>query len=67
MNHFCIDRHGAGTVNHLFLDWSVRRVGVKELWTLKWHRQFNINGPWTRAGGALPGDWPQWMRPFKDY
>lgn len=62
----CINRH-AGGINVLFLDWSVRKVGLKELWTLKWHRQCNTSGPWTKAGGALPADWPQWMRNFKDY
>ena len=63
---FCINRH-TGFVNGLFMDWSVRKVGLKELWTLKWHRQFDTNGPWTRAGGVQPNDWPQWMRNFRDY
>jgi prepilin-type N-terminal cleavage/methylation domain-containing protein/prepilin-type processing-associated H-X9-DG protein len=62
----CINRHD-GYVNGLFFDWSVRKVGLKELWTLKWHRQYNTRGPWTKAGGARPEDWPQWMRRFKDY
>jgi len=62
----CIDRHDGG-VNTLFLDWSVRKVGLKELWTLKWNREFQINGPWTKAGDAEPQDWPQWMQNFKDY
>ena len=62
----CINRHN-GYVNGLFFDWSVRRVGLKELWTLKWHRKFNVAGPWTKAGGARPEDWPEWMRGFKDY
>jgi prepilin-type N-terminal cleavage/methylation domain-containing protein/prepilin-type processing-associated H-X9-DG protein len=62
----CINRHD-GYVNALFFDWSVRKVGLKELWTLKWHRQFNTAGRWTRAGGVQPGDWPEWMRNFKDY
>jgi prepilin-type processing-associated H-X9-DG protein len=66
MNHFCIDRHNGG-INMLFMDWSVRRVGLKGLWTLKWHREFNIAGPWTQAGGALPENWPDWMQGFKDY
>jgi len=66
MMHFCINRHN-GFINHLFLDWTVRRVGLKELWKMKWHRQFNTNGPWTTAGGCSPTDWPDWMRPFKDY
>jgi prepilin-type N-terminal cleavage/methylation domain-containing protein/prepilin-type processing-associated H-X9-DG protein len=66
MMHFCINRHQE-SINMLFMDWSVRRVGLKELWMLKWHRQFNTNGPWTRAGGVQTDDWPEWMRTFKDY
>jgi prepilin-type N-terminal cleavage/methylation domain-containing protein len=66
MKHFCINRHD-GFVNHLFLDWSARQVGLKELWTLKWHRTFEVNGPWTKAGGCRPSDWPEWMRQFKEY
>jgi prepilin-type N-terminal cleavage/methylation domain-containing protein len=26
----------------LFMDGSVRRIGLKELWTLKWHREYDI-------------------------
>lgn len=63
---FCINRHDAA-VNVLFMDWTTRKVGLKELWTLKWHRHFDIAGPWTRGGMARPEDWPEWMRSFKDY
>ncbi|MGE5296937.1 MAG: type II secretion system protein [Solirubrobacterales bacterium] len=66
MKDFCINRHDAA-VNGLFLDWSVRRVGLKELWTLKWHPSCNVEGPWTKAGGVKPEDWPQWMKGFKEY
>ena len=66
MVHFCLNRHD-GYVNSLFLDWSVRKIGLKELWTLKWTRDYDTAGPWTRAGGVLPEDWPEWMRRFKDY
>ncbi len=66
MHHFCIDRHN-GCINGVFLDWSVRTVGLKQLWKLKWHRQFNTNGMWTTAGGVRPEEWPEWMRNFKDY
>ena len=62
----CMNRHH-GFITGVFMDWSSRPVGVKELWTLKWHRQFDTAGPWTRAGGILPQDWPEWMRTFKDY
>ncbi len=66
INHFCIDRHN-GAVNMLFMDWSARKIGLKELWKFKWHREFDTAGPWTKAGGVQPLDWPQWMRNFKDY
>jgi prepilin-type N-terminal cleavage/methylation domain-containing protein len=63
---FCVNRHDAAT-NVLFMDWTVRKVGLKELWTLKWHRNFDTAGPWTTAGAVQPDDWPQWMRSLKDY
>jgi prepilin-type N-terminal cleavage/methylation domain-containing protein/prepilin-type processing-associated H-X9-DG protein len=62
----CISRHDGG-VNCLFLDWSVRKVGLKELWTPKWWRDWNTAGPWTKRGGVKPEDWSPWMRRFKDY
>ena len=65
-DYTCINRHDGGT-NSLFLDWSVRKVGLKELWTLKWNRGYNTAGPWTKAGGARPEDWPAWMCGFRDY
>jgi prepilin-type processing-associated H-X9-DG protein len=66
ISSFCINRHDGG-INVLFMDWSVRKVGLKELWTLKWHREFNTKNKWTKAGGVCPTDWPEWMRKFKDY
>jgi len=66
MNRVCINRHN-GAVNGAFMDWSARKIGLKELWTLKWHRNYNTSGPWTKAGGVKPTDWPEWMRKFKDY
>jgi prepilin-type N-terminal cleavage/methylation domain-containing protein/prepilin-type processing-associated H-X9-DG protein len=65
-NFFCINRHD-GYVNGVFLDWSVRRIGLKGLWTLKWFKDFDTNGRWTKAGGVTPEQWPKWMRRFKDY
>ncbi len=66
MKRFCMNRHD-GYINGIFLDFSVRKVGLKQLWTFKWHRSFNINGTWTIAGGVQPSDWPEWMRSFRDY
>ena len=62
----CINRHN-GNTNGLFLDWSVRKVGLKELWTLKWNLQFDTANKWTKAGGMKPEDWPEWMGGFRDY
>ncbi len=66
IRRFCMNRH-SGFMNGLFLDWSTRKVGLKELWILKWHRKWNTANTWTTAGYAKPEDWPQWMRSFKDY
>jgi len=57
----CIDRHN-GSINVLFLDFSVRPVDLKELWLLRWHKRW-FEESFARA---LPV-WPQWMRQFKDY
>ena len=66
MKRFCMNRHD-GFVNGLFLDLSIRKVGLKELWTLQWHKTFDIANVWTKAGGVQAENWPEWMRGFKDY
>ena len=66
MGDFCVNRHG-GFLDGLFLDFSIRKIGIKELWKLKWHRTFNTDDRWTIAGGVNPDDWPEWMQGFKDY
>ncbi len=57
MKRFCIDRHG-GYINGTFLDFSVRKIGLKELWRLKWNREFHTD---------TTQNWPDWMRKFRDY
>jgi hypothetical protein len=66
MVRYCINRH-EGFVNSTFLDFSARKVGLKELWKLKWHRRYDTCGPYTKCGGVTPDDWPPWLRDFKDY
>ena len=70
IKYFCINRHDAA-INGLFLDFSVCKIGLKELWTLRWMPHYDAqmlaHSPWTKAGGAQPEDWPEWMRNFKDY
>ena len=62
MKRFCINRHN-GFSNVLFLDFAVKKVGLKQLWRLKWHRRFDIY--------ADPPDWPNvgtgWTAKFRDY
>lgn len=65
-NYLCMDRHRGG-IGVVFMDTSVRQVGPKELYTLKWHPEFDTAGPWTKAGGVEPKDWPRWMRKYTDY
>ena len=66
LSHACIDRHQGG-INGLFCGMTVRKVGLKELWTLRWHPEWDTANRWTKAGGVQPEDWPAWMRGFKDY
>jgi prepilin-type processing-associated H-X9-DG protein len=40
--HFAIRRHGKG-LNVLMFDGSVRNVRVRQLWTLPWHRDYNVD------------------------
>lgn len=45
MVRVCMNRH-SGFVNSVFLDSSARKVPLKCLWKLKWHRQFDVDhGP----------------------
>lgn len=42
MSVFAVPRHrGSRPVNVSFIDSSVRSVGLKEMWTLKWHREYD--------------------------
>jgi prepilin-type N-terminal cleavage/methylation domain-containing protein len=66
MARCCINRH-RGFDCAVFADGSTRKVGLKELWILKWHRTFNTAGPWTTAGHVSADRWPNWIRPFSDY
>jgi len=66
MRRVCLDRHD-GFNNCLFLDFSVRKIGLKELWTLRWHKNYNEAGSYTTRGFVTPDMWPEWMQVYKDY
>jgi len=53
MEFFAIARHGKG-VNILFFDSSVRNARAKDLWSLPWNRQYDINA-------ATNITFPGWM------
>lgn len=63
MAYAVLDRHN-GAINMVMLDASVRKVPLKELWTLKWYPAWDTQGPWTVAGGVTRADWPGWMQKF---
>jgi len=59
MRMFCFDRHRSG-INGVFLDASARKIGLKELWRLKWHREYDLSNNWTQADAP----WPNWLQPY---
>ncbi len=56
---FCIDRHDL-TVNLVFLDFTVRKVGLKQLWQLYWHRDWDLS---LTPDPKDPEQWPSWIWP----
>jgi prepilin-type processing-associated H-X9-DG protein len=71
-NRWLVDRHNL-SINMVFLDWSVRKVGLKQLWQLRWNKQKHTDG--SSAWGNLnvvpdwndPLQWPEWMRNAKNF
>lgn len=64
MRYACLNRHSRH-VNAVFCDFTVRKIGLKQLWELKWHRK------WYCGLGDVPDYdppiWPDWMKNMKDY
>jgi len=59
MNRICLNRHSGG-INILFLDYSVRKIGLKGLWKIHWSKYWRDH--------EIPEPiWPEWMSDFKDY
>ena len=56
MSRFMLKRHKGG-VSAVFLDQSIRSVGVKELWALKWNTQFDTHNAMTQPDAL----WPDWV------
>jgi prepilin-type N-terminal cleavage/methylation domain-containing protein/prepilin-type processing-associated H-X9-DG protein len=60
MARFTLDRHSKGEINMVFGDGSAEAVSIKELWGLKWHKNFNKDNKFTGDGVI----WPEWMEKF---
>ena len=67
MVRFVLNRHSNGMANCVFFDQSVRSIGVKEWPRFKWHRQYDVAGPYTTEGGMQAATWPEWMLKYRDY
>lgn len=64
MKMICMDRHN-GYVNGVFMDFTVREMGLKQLWQYKWHREFDLDGGPTMD--YLNNYGTGWLKWFKDY
>ena len=73
----CMNRHNR-FINGVFVDSSVKKIGLKQLWTFLWHRGYKKANPWTiifyegdKAACAKFWDNPRtgalWMKDFKEY
>ena len=60
----CMNRHSGG-INCTFRDFSARKVGLKELWEIKWSADW-FTDPIGNPDYKTP-IWPEWMKKFKDY
>jgi hypothetical protein len=43
----------------------VSEVGLKELWTLPWHKEYKADYATRTSRGPIK--WPDWMKGFRDY
>ncbi|OXU13936.1 type II secretion system protein [Sedimentisphaera salicampi] len=58
MAHFTVRRHPKGT-NLLFMDGSVNKLSIKDLYHQKWHRRFDLHGRYSEEDNEI--DWPEWI------
>lgn len=66
LSSFAVNRHN-GFINMVFVDGSVRKVGLKELWSqnLNWHRKWQADYATRTSRAGI--QWPDWMKNFRDY
>ncbi|MBN1795371.1 MAG: type II secretion system protein [Sedimentisphaerales bacterium] len=66
MVRVCQNRHDRYE-NCVFMDGHARKIGLKELWTLKWYDDFDIGGPYGKGAPITAWNTAEWMIPFKAY
>jgi prepilin-type processing-associated H-X9-DG protein len=67
IGRYFVNRHDQG-INILFVDFSVRKVGLKQLYEFKWHRFFRTDlGPRDDVACGSAGGWPEWMCKFRRF
>ena len=57
MNRVLMNRH-RDSIQAVFIDGSSKKVELKELWELKWHRNFNVHNAVTNDSYS----WPDWLK-----
>lgn len=58
MQRYCLNRH-EGTISAVFVDFTVRKVPLRQLWRLKWHKEFDTSY-YTNI------EWPPWLARLPD-
>lgn len=66
MKRVCVNRHNAG-VNGIFLDLSARKIGLKELWEIWWHKDWNPNNDPPPDFCTPTPTYNGWMCNMKDF
>jgi len=57
MKRFCLNRHNKA-ISGCFLDFSIRKIPLKCLWTFKWNRGYDLT-----LGSPR---WPSWMESYPE-
>lgn len=69
INIFNMNRHSK-SVNAVFVDGSAGKIGLKQLWTMRWSRNFDTRNKWTLAGDVTAAQWDAaapWMSSFPEF
>ncbi|AQQ71009.1 PilD-dependent protein PddA [Limihaloglobus sulfuriphilus] len=62
MKMACIERHMMDFVQAVQVDQSVKRIGLKQLWDCKWHKNYDLSAPKPNFEVEAP-----WMMELRDW